>query len=95
VEGAQNHGQQDAGQAGAGGVPPQARVGRAEGKAGQVFRRAGIAVTWLNCRVPAVSEEASRACREAVFPEHLHLRIVRKSFGLNAEAMGISFQAED
>jgi hypothetical protein len=70
-------------------------VGRAEGKAGQVFRRAGIAVTWLNCRVPAVSEEASRACREAVFPEHLHLRIVRKSFGLNAEAMGISFQAED
>ena len=70
-------------------------LGRAEEEAERVFQQAGIEVAWLNCRVPAVSEEASRACREAVFPEHLHLRIVRKSAGLKAEAMGISFQAED
>lgn len=68
---------------------------QAEQQAEQVFRHAGIEMTWLNCRVPAVSEEASQACREAVFPEHLHLRVVRKSFGLKAEAMGVSFQAED
>jgi hypothetical protein len=68
---------------------------RAEGEASRVFREAGIDVHWLNCRIPAVSEEASRACREAVFPEHLHLRIVRRSLGLKAEAMGISFQADD
>ena len=68
---------------------------QAENEASQVFRQAGIEVRWLNCRIPAVSEEASRACREAVFPEHLHLRIVRKSFGLRGETMGISFQADD
>src|SRR5204863_9304190 len=50
-----------------------------EEEASRVFRQAGIEVQWLNCILPAVSEEASRACREAVFPEHLHLRIVRKS----------------
>jgi len=67
----------------------------AENEAWQVFRHAGIEVTWLNCRLPAVSEEASRDCREAIFPEHLHLRIVRRSLGLKGETMGISFQADD
>ena len=61
----------------------------------QIFRQAGIELYWLNCRIPAVSEEASRACREAVFPEHLHLRIVRKSLGLKGETLGISFQSDD
>jgi len=70
-------------------------MGLAQEQAGQVFRHAGIEVTWLNCRVPAVSEEASRACREALFPEHLHLRIVRRSLALKGETMGISFQGED
>lgn len=70
-------------------------LGRAEEQAERVFRQAGIEVKWLNCRVPTVSEEASRACREAVFPEHLHLRIVRKSLGLKGETLGISFQAGD
>jgi hypothetical protein len=68
---------------------------RAEDEASRVFRQAGIQVQWLNCLVPAVSEEASSACREAVFPEHLHLRIVRKSLGLKGETMGISFQTDD
>ena len=67
----------------------------AENEASQVFRHAGIEVTWLNCRVPAESEEESQVCREAVFPEHLHLQIVRRSLGLKGETMGISFQADD
>lgn len=68
---------------------------QAENEASRVFRQAGIEVHWLNCGIPAASEEASRACREAVFPEHLHLRIVPKSLGLKGEAMGISFQSSD
>lgn len=68
---------------------------RAENEASHVFRQAGIKVTWLNCRIPAPNEEASRACREAIFPEHLHLRIVPRSLGLKGETMGISFQADD
>lgn len=68
---------------------------QAENDASHVFRQAGIEVNWLNCKVPAVSEEASRACREAVFPEHLHLRIVRRSLGLKGETLGISFQSDD
>ena len=67
----------------------------AENEASHVFRQAGIEVTWLSCKLPALSEEASRACREVVFPEHLHLRIVRKSLGLKGETLGISFQADD
>ena len=94
----------------AGGAPDGARVtisvyndaevptdvlGRTEEQAERVFKHSGIEVRWLNCRVPVVSEEASQVCREALFPEHLHLRIVRKSAGLKGETMGISFQAED
>lgn len=67
----------------------------AENEASQVFRHAGIEVSWLNCRVPAVSEEESPACRETEFPHHLHLRIVLRSLGLKGETMGISFQADD
>jgi hypothetical protein len=70
-------------------------LSRAEEQAGEVFWHAGIDVTWLNCKVPALNEEASRTCREAMFPEHLHLRIVRKSLSLKGETMGISFQGQD
>ena len=68
---------------------------QAEHVAAHVFRLAGIEVHWLNCKIPALTEDASRACREALFPKHLHLRIVRKSLGLIGETMGISFQADD
>ena len=74
---------------------PEDVLARAENEASQLFHQGGIEVNWLNCRVPAVSEEASLACREAVFPEHLHLRVVRKSLGLKGETMGISFQSDD
>lgn len=74
---------------------PREVLRRAEQAASRIFQRAEIEVNWLNCQVPAASEEASRACREVAFPEHLHLRIVRKSVGLKGEAMGICFQGED
>lgn len=70
-------------------------LSRAEQAASRIFQRAGIEVNWLNCQVPAASEEASITCREVAFPKHLHLRIVRRSAGLNGEAMGVSFQGED
>ncbi|HEX8882133.1 MAG TPA: hypothetical protein VF749_18955, partial [Candidatus Acidoferrum sp.] len=70
-------------------------LSRAEQAASRIFQRAGIEVNWLDCQLPAASEEASITCREAAFPKHLHLRIVRKSAGLKGEAMGISFQGED
>jgi hypothetical protein len=73
---------------------PQKVLSRAEQAASRIFQSAGIEVTWLNCRVPAASEEASRVCRELAFPKHLHLRIVRRSAGLKGEAMGVSFQGE-
>ena len=74
---------------------PEEVLSRAEQAASRIFQRAGIEVNWLNCQLPAASEEASITCREVAFPRHLHLRIVRKSAGLNGEAMGISFQGED
>lgn len=70
-------------------------LSRAEQAASRIFQRAGIEVNWLNCQVPAASEQASITCREVAFPKHLHLRIVRRSAGLNGEAMGVSFQGED
>ena len=74
---------------------PEEVLSRAEQAASRIFQGAGIGVTWLNCRLPAASEEASRACRQVAFPKHLHLRIVRKAAGLKGEAMGVSFQGED
>src|SRR6266478_6390144 len=60
-------------------------LSRAEQTASRIFQRAGIEVNWLNCQMPAASEEASRACRELAFPTHLHLRIVRKPAGGKGE----------
>jgi len=66
-----------------------------EKEASRVFWEAGIEVKWLNCKVPAASEEESRMCREAVSLGHFHLGIVRESLGSKRETMGISFVADD
>ena len=76
------------------GVPGDV-LAQAEDEGSWIFRRAGIEVKWLDCKVPALTEEASRTCAEAIFPEHLQLRIIRKSATLRAEAMGVAFQTED
>ncbi len=77
---------------------PWGTIRGAENEASRVFREAGIDVEWMNCQ--AVSEETvetekSRNCREAIFPEHLQLRIVKRSVGLSTEVMGVSFLSGD
>lgn len=74
---------------------PENVLSQGEEEASLIFREAGIVVKWLNCKVPAATEEDSRMCREAIFPEHLHLRIVREARNLKAETMGISFLDAD
>lgn len=75
------------------GVPGDVLI-QAEVEASGIFRQSGIEVQWLNCGVLAGDEEESATCRVAVFPAHLHLRIVRRAAGLKGETVGISFQAE-
>ena len=66
-----------------------------EKEALRVFWKAGIEVKWLNCNVPAATEEESGMCRKAVSLGHFHLRVVREAAGLKRETMGIAFVAED
>lgn len=75
------------------GVPP-GTLQQAEEEAARIFRQAGIEVHWLNCPLPASPQEAG-SCQEAVFPAHLQLRIARRSLGLRAGTLGISFLAPD
>lgn len=67
---------------------------QAEEEATRVFRRAGIEVKWLNCEAISAPQE-SGACRQAEFPAHLHLRIVRKALRLKEGVLGISFLGAD
>jgi hypothetical protein len=73
---------------------PEETLRQGEKEASRIFRRAGIEVNWLNCGIP-MGPEASAVCREAVFPKHLHLRIVRKARSLKKETLGISFVSAD
>ena len=77
---------------------PWGTIRGAEEEASLVFRQAGIDVEWLNCQAVSevtVAAEKSRSCGEAIFPEHLQLRIVKRSVGLSPKVMGISFLSED
>jgi hypothetical protein len=77
---------------------PWGTIRGAEEEASLVFRQAGIDVEWLNCQAVSevtVAADKSRSCGEAIFPEHLQLRIVKRSVGLSPKVMGISFLSED
>ena len=77
---------------------PAGTLRQAEEEAQEVFRQASIEVRWLLCSPAPISpQEAkeSRACREAVYPEHLQLRIARRPIGLTRATMGISYLSED
>jgi len=77
---------------------PWGMIRGAEDEASLVFRQAGIDVEWLNCQAVSevtVAADKSRSCGEAIFPEHLQLRIVKRSVGLRPDVMGISFLSED
>jgi len=77
---------------------PWGTIRGAEEEASRVFRQAGIDVEWMNCQVVSgetVEAEKPRSCGESIFPEHLQLRIVKRSVGLSPKVMGISFLSED
>lgn len=77
---------------------PWKTIRASERQASHVFREAGIELDWQNCHaLPETSGEtqAWQNCAEAVFPGHLHLRIVNRSIGLSPDVMGISFLSAD
>jgi len=60
---------------------PWETIRAAERKASHVFSEAGIAVEWVNCRAGSeefLEREKSRSGGEAIYPEHLELRIVKR-----------------
>jgi len=73
---------------------PRDTLQQAEKEAARVFRKAGIEVKWQNCEAPAESQ-VSVACREAIFPAHLHVRIARKPLRAKDGVLGISFLGAD
>jgi len=76
------------------GVAP-ADLAEAEHTASWIFRDAGLAVTWLDCRMQEEASPALESCRDAAVPTHLHLRILRRSVGLIDSAFGISYLTSD
>ncbi len=67
----------------------------AEMEASRVFRQSGIEAKWLNCALPADGPEDPAQCRMADFPEHLQLRIARRSRNLSEITFGISYLSAD
>ncbi len=66
----------------------------AAGRKGLV-EESGIQVDWVNCS-PADEARGSKVpCRQAAFPQHLHLRIVRRSLNLKDSILGISYLSSD
>jgi hypothetical protein len=77
---------------------PAGTLRHAEEEAQEVFHQAGIEVRWLHCSPAPIApeeEKESSACREAVYPEHLQLRIARRPIGLRRATMGISYLSDD
>jgi hypothetical protein len=74
---------------------PADTLRQAEMEASYVFRQSGIEVKWLNCPLPAEGPDDPVHCVTTDFPEHLHLRIVRRSLNLNGITLGISYLSAD
>ncbi len=69
---------------------------QAEKVSSQVFEESGIHVDWLNCPPADEAPGGEVACRQAAaFPQHLHLRIVRRSLSLRDSILGISYLSSD
>jgi len=67
---------------------------QAEEVSSQVFGEAGIHVDWVNCSPADQAPSGKVACRRAI-PQHLHLRIVRRSLNSRDSTFGISYLASD
>jgi len=68
---------------------------QAEKVSSQVFEESGIHVDWVNCFPAEEAPGGEIACRQAAFPQHLHLRIVRRSLSLKDSTLGISYLLSD
>ncbi len=68
---------------------------QAEKVSSQVFEESGIHVDWVNCAPAEGAPGGEIACRQAAFPQHLHLRIVRRSLSLQDSTLGISYLSSD
>jgi hypothetical protein len=68
-----------------------ASLDQAELYASRIFLQAGVQVVWLRCP----QAEFSVGCSEAVYPTHLHVRILNASRSLNSSAVGLSFLSAD
>ena len=69
-------------------------VVRAEDTASRLFERAGIEVHWFNCGGAEQFSENPSACREALYPTKLQLRIARHSRNLKPSTFGIAYLSE-
>ena len=67
----------------------------AEKVSSQVFEESGIHVDWVTCFPAEEAPGGEVACRQAAFPQHLHLRIVRRSLSLKDSTLGISYLLSD
>ena len=67
---------------------------KAEEVASRAFRRAGVAIDWLNCGVDGKLTGLPE-CGKAAFPTRLQLRMLKKSRGLTPETFGISYLSNE
>ncbi len=72
-----------------------ATLRKAEREASRVFRRANIEVIWLQCPQNSSEQISFGRCSEVSFPEHLVLRIARRSRDAKKSTLGMSFQSAD
>jgi hypothetical protein len=70
---------------------PRETLQEAERVASGIFEQAGIALEWLNCTKSSARGLAEPRCRQAEYPQPLHLTVLNRSRGLSASALGISF----
>jgi hypothetical protein len=75
-------------------VPADA-MASAEATAARIFRLAGLEVRWILCTPSADPVPKSAACSEAVFPSHLHVRILLRSRNLTSSTFGVSYLSAD
>ena len=68
---------------------------QAEKVSSQVFEESGIHVDWVNCSRAEEATGGEVVCRQAAFPQHLHLRIVRRSLSLKDSTLGVSYLLTD
>jgi len=68
---------------------------QAEKVSSQVFEESGIRVDWVNCSPAEEAPSVEVACRQAAFPQHLHLRIMRRSLNLKDSILGVSYLSTD